>query len=210
MSIDDQLTWRDREAVAAMRNKEHFKMELAEQAESERLEHQPPRRALQIVVTGSRDWTNNFLLRAVLSSYLGHGTGVQFHVGDARGVDRVTKQFCDGLVACRVYRADWSTGKGAGFKRNIEMLETAKPDLVLAFKSGPTSAGTDHTIREAKKRGIHVIEIVDHAAPVEPKKGEIPFYDEDLARENDEHARAHGLEAELGELRSHDEEDFPE
>jgi hypothetical protein len=45
-------------------------------------------------------------------------------------------------------------GKRAGFLRNLAMLDE-KPDLVIALWDGE-SKGTNHTITEAKKRGIPV------------------------------------------------------
>jgi SLOG family YspA-like protein len=42
----------------------------------------------------------------------------------------------------------------AGFERNIQMLDQ-EPDLVIAFQKNE-SKGTQHTINEARKRGIPV------------------------------------------------------
>ena len=57
------------------------------------------------------------------------------------------------------FPADWDTyGKQAGFIRNIQMLDE-KPDLVIAFQKN-ASRGTQHTINEARKRGIPVEVIV--------------------------------------------------
>lgn len=50
------------------------------------------------------------------------------------------------------WRVNGSFDRQAGFKRNIEMLESGV-DFVLAFWDG-SSPGTAHTLREAKKRSI--------------------------------------------------------
>jgi hypothetical protein len=53
------------------------------------------------------------------------------------------------------YAADWKQyGKRAGILRNLQMLDQ-RPDLVLAFQRNG-SRGTQHTIDEARKRGIAV------------------------------------------------------
>lgn len=55
------------------------------------------------------------------------------------------------------FPANWALyGKSAGFIRNIQMLDEAKPELVVAFPGG---AGTAHTVREAKLRKIPVMEV---------------------------------------------------
>jgi hypothetical protein len=76
--------------------------------------------------------------------------------GGARGADAMA-----GMAAkwCRLpveeYPADWRThGRRAGFLRNLEMLDQ-RPDLVIAFQRNG-SRGTQHTIDEARKRGIPV------------------------------------------------------
>jgi len=68
-----------------------------------------------------------------------------------------------------IFEAQWATyGKRAGFLRNVEMLETAPvPWMVLAFKAKPVSPGTDHTIREARRRGIPTRIITPGAVSVE-------------------------------------------
>jgi ABC-type Fe3+-hydroxamate transport system substrate-binding protein len=57
------------------------------------------------------------------------------------------------------FPADWiKYGKSAGPKRNMEMILSAKPDLVVAF---PGSKGTADMISKAKAAGIEVLEIND-------------------------------------------------
>ena len=53
------------------------------------------------------------------------------------------------------YPAEWGKyGRGADYKRNIQMLKEGDPDLVLAFPGG---RGTENMIAEAKKAGVPVI-----------------------------------------------------
>lgn len=79
--------------------------------------------------------------------------------GGARGPDRLAGAYAESLgFEVEEYRADWKgLGKRAGIIRNLDMLD-AGPELVIAFWDGE-SAGTKHTITEARKRGIPVEEI---------------------------------------------------
>jgi UDP-N-acetylmuramoylalanine-D-glutamate ligase len=55
------------------------------------------------------------------------------------------------------FPADWKThGKAAGPKRNRQMLDDAKPDLVVAFPGG---RGTDDMVNKAKSRGVPVVRV---------------------------------------------------
>lgn len=103
---------------------------------------------------GSRDWIDRDTIREVLSFYEDESpTIIQ---GEAQGADTLAAVISQGL-GYRVfgYPADWvKYGKRAGLKRNLEMLDQ-KPDLVLAFQKNH-SRGTQHTIDNARKRGIPV------------------------------------------------------
>ncbi len=46
--------------------------------------------------------------------------------------------------------------KGAGYKRNVRMLEAYPSALVLAFPAGE-ARGTNHCIAAAEKRGMRVL-----------------------------------------------------
>lgn len=59
-----------------------------------------------------------------------------------------------------------SFGQRAGYLRNLAMLQL-EPDLVIAFTNG--SPGTQHTIDEARRRGIPVeIHGTERAKPPSP------------------------------------------
>jgi hypothetical protein len=58
----------------------------------------------------------------------------------------------DCRVPCTVFHADWDAhGKAAGPKRNRWMLDTFKPDAVIAFAGG---RGTSDCIQAATQRNI--------------------------------------------------------
>jgi hypothetical protein len=115
---------------------------------------------LRVLVCGSRDWRDaNAIQRALIRVVrrvkpLG-GRVVVIH-GDARGADRIAAALARGIgLEVIAFPADWSThGRRAGFLRNLEMLDQ-RPDLVIAFQRNG-SRGTQHTIDEARKRGIPV------------------------------------------------------
>jgi hypothetical protein len=108
---------------------------------------------MTVLVCGSRVWRDGPTIRARLKQ-LPRGTTI-IH-GGCRGAD-----ICAGAVArslglaVKEYPADWKgLGRSAGVRRNLAMLDQ-KPDLVLAFQIHG-STGTQHTIDEARKRGIPV------------------------------------------------------
>lgn len=94
---------------------------------------------MRIVVTGSRDWPQNRWLQVVnVLMNLHLDTRITFlGVGDARGVDEYARWFARREIAPEnwwEFKADWDQyNKGAGHRRNGEMLRAVKPDLVLAF-----------------------------------------------------------------------------
>ncbi len=57
-------------------------------------------------------------------------------------------------IPVELYKPNWKRyGRGAGLKRNIEMLEVA--DALITVWNGKTR-GTAHIIREARKRKLKV------------------------------------------------------
>ena len=109
---------------------------------------------MKILVCGSRDWDDAGAIRDRLA-LIADAVPTVIH-GDARGADHCA-DVAARLLRMRVQRfpADWEThGKRAGILRNLAMLDE-QPDLVLAFQRNG-SRGTQHTIDEARRRGITV------------------------------------------------------
>jgi YspA, cpYpsA-related SLOG family len=75
--------------------------------------------------------------------------------GMAKGVDTLAVRFAtDNGLPCDRYPADWTKwGRGAGYKRNVEMARNA--DALIALWDGQ-SRGTRHMIQVAKARGLQV------------------------------------------------------
>lgn len=76
--------------------------------------------------------------------------------GGALGVDSTAEQAARAReLDVLIFRAEWDKyGKGAGLKRNIQIVEAA--DVVVAFWDG-VSKGTLHSITAATKRNKKVV-----------------------------------------------------
>ncbi len=111
---------------------------------------------MKVLICGSRGFDDSALIRNVLSPL---NATLVIH-GGARGADQAGGFVAEQLGIDQVaYPANWTKyGRSAGFRRNEQMLDEAKPDLVLAFYAGTRTPGTAHTVAEAKKRGIEVRE----------------------------------------------------
>lgn len=120
---------------------------------------------MRILVCGGRDFDDKQLLYTTLDTITPRSepdeygndmpTGVTIIHGKARGADSLADDWaiCN-WCSVEEYPADWDKhGKAAGPIRNQQMLDEAKPDLVLAFKGG---RGTSHMIRIAEKAGVEV------------------------------------------------------
>lgn len=113
---------------------------------------------MNIVITGSREWTDEETIRAWLSR-LPKGTRIAH--GACRGADELAAEIaCQLRFQVAAYPADWSQGAKAGPIRNAAMLRAEKPSRVFAFalvdSHGVPSAGTDDCIRRALAMGVPV------------------------------------------------------
>jgi hypothetical protein len=112
----------------------------------------PSRVGIRVVVTGGRDYHQAIRVYACLDScepinFLAHG--------GSTGVDDLAGRWArlHGLLP-QVFYADWDRyGNGAGPIRNRIMLDTVRPDLVIAF---PGHTGTRDCIAAAEQRGLAV------------------------------------------------------
>jgi hypothetical protein len=78
--------------------------------------------------------------------------------GDAPGADYAAHRWAVANgIALESFLAEWGTyGKAAGPRRNQQMLDEGKPDIVVAFPGG---RGTADMVRRAKAAGVRVLEI---------------------------------------------------
>ena len=111
---------------------------------------------MRLMVTGSRTWRDYARVREAISDENAlEPVDILIH-GGATGADMLADRACRSLgIPTEVHIPRWrEEGKKAGVLRNIRMIEDAKPDRVLAFRSRGASRGTDHAIHHAQKRGI--------------------------------------------------------
>lgn len=113
---------------------------------------------MKLLVCGGRDFYDEAELRRAMNAAVAGESDVLVIHGGARGADSLAGRIAKARgVPVRVFPADWDRhGRGAGPKRNQQMLDEGKPDLVLA---APGGVGTADMIRRAKAAGIRVIEI---------------------------------------------------
>lgn len=110
---------------------------------------------VRVLVCGSRNWTDTFIIWTLLSGIQARpdaGRKMVVIQGGAKGADRIAWEwaqvsFDNPDSNCMEFTADWDKyGKRAGYLRNARMLNEGKPDLVLAFRSEGESKGTDMMI----------------------------------------------------------------
>jgi hypothetical protein len=120
---------------------------------------------MKVLVCGSRDWGDYEAIDRRLSGLPGEHEEIEIlHGAASRRPDGGPEESADMLAdraarywdfTVRRFPADWERhGKRAGILRNLAMLNE-QPDLVIAFQRNG-SRGTQHTIDEARRRGIPV------------------------------------------------------
>lgn len=113
---------------------------------------------LRVLVCGGRDFADRRAVFGALEALnTERGIGCIIH-GAARGADSLAGDWAtaNGVLA-ECHPADWEAhGKAAGPIRNASMLESSKPDLVVAFPGG---RGTADMVARARAAGVEVIEI---------------------------------------------------
>lgn len=111
---------------------------------------------VRVLVCGSRSWNDYAAIDDRIEAL---PAGAVLVHGGALGADTVADNHARRLgIPVEVFpvtSSDWDRfGRRAGVLRNLTMLDSG-PDLVIAFWDGK-SRGTEHTITEARKRGIPV------------------------------------------------------
>lgn len=136
---------------------------------------------LSVVVCGGREFHDDLVVEITLrTAQVGKGT-VLSH-GACRGADEVSGRIAKRLGATvREFPANWDLyGKGAGPRRNAEMLATARPDVLIAFPGG---RGTADMAGKAAKAGVRVITVVVDAFGAWLERAAILEYEGGLSRE---------------------------
>jgi hypothetical protein len=118
---------------------------------------------MRILVCGGRTFTDKQLfLQKMAEIEQKYGpfrpTATVIINGGARGADTLAAEYgYSRCFAVRTFHADWAKfGKRAGGLRNQQMLDEAKPDLVIAFPGG---VGTADMVARAKWQNVPLEEI---------------------------------------------------
>jgi ABC-type sugar transport system substrate-binding protein len=114
--------------------------------------------AVRVIVTGCRNWNCASLAQRVIARLVARHGKVTILDGNASGVDAA---FADAAseAGCKVLRfpADWEKyGKGAGPRRNAEMVAAGADFAIAIHKSLTRSRGTKDAVRRCLAAGIPV------------------------------------------------------
>lgn len=124
---------------------------------------------LVVLVCGGRKYPQNGTVPCVLDDLLirpDDPMPVAIRVlveGGGTGADRAASNWASiNWVVNNTYQAQWDAhGPAAGPMRNQTMLDTEKPDIVIAFPTpGARNKGTRHMMGIARARGVPVIEVI--------------------------------------------------
>jgi hypothetical protein len=112
---------------------------------------------MKIIIAGGRDFNDIHKVMESVDHHLSKCKHLDIEIvsGTANGADKLGEEYAE-LRDYKVaqFKPDWDKyGKGAGYKRNVEMADYA--DALVAFWDGK-SKGTMHMINIAKKKGIQV------------------------------------------------------
>jgi hypothetical protein len=116
-----------------------------------------------VLVCGGRDFVDERLLYRVLDRRHAMAPFSKLVHGNARGADSMAARWAtDRAVPVVGYPAQWDLyGRSAGPRRNAQMLELEKPDLVIAFPTG--GPGTADMIGKAHTANIRVVVVREGA-----------------------------------------------
>lgn len=111
---------------------------------------------MKVLFCGDRNWTSAKSIRRELEQLPPDTVIID---GMARGADSIAFYEAQKLgLKSERYPALWGIyGRSAGPRRNEQMLQEGKPDLVFAFhKNLEESRGTKHMVTIARKAGVEV------------------------------------------------------
>lgn len=113
------------------------------------------RKRVRVAIVGSRGFPKLDLVRNYVAGYEDWSPQPVIVSGGAPGVDSVAEMVAKRVgLKTRIILPNWNKyGKGAGFRRNAEILANA--DRVVAFWDG-LSKGTLHTIQLAAELGMPI------------------------------------------------------
>ena len=122
----------------------------------------------RVLITGDRHWTDTEAIAAFIDT-LADDT-VIIHGVCPTGADQMANDYAVSKgMTIDAYPADWARYRlGAGPKRNQQMLDEGKPDLVVFFHDDlGQSKGTADMVRRAVKARIKIMEGVSQTVRFE-------------------------------------------
>lgn len=110
------------------------------------------------IVCGGRDYRNGVHLHNEMNKLHTRYKFTCIIEGGARGADELASCWADyNQIPKETYPAQWKRyGRSAGRRRNKQMIEEGKPDIVIAFPGGP---GTRNMIIQATQARL-LVEVV--------------------------------------------------
>ncbi|MEQ8823814.1 MAG: DUF2493 domain-containing protein [Filomicrobium sp.] len=114
---------------------------------------------MRVAVCGGRDFNDREAIwRGLDSVNDSEGRITELAHGGCRGVDQIAAAWGETeQIQVRLFAADWrKDGRAAGPIRNQRMLDSFRPDVVIAFPGG---RGTADMMRRARAAGVRIIEI---------------------------------------------------
>ena len=109
----------------------------------------------RILGCGGRDYCDRKWIAAHLDAFRAQYGASVICTGGARGADTLIDDWAVNHRIDRVvHPAEWDRyGKAAGAIRNVKMLQSFKPDVVIAFPGGN---GTEHMVKISREAGVPV------------------------------------------------------
>lgn len=109
---------------------------------------------MKIIIAGSRDFNDYTLVKSTINIISAKVDNIEIVSGGARGADSLGEKYAyEHCLNLKIFPADWSLGKKAGYLRNKQMAEYA--DALIAFWDGQ-SKGTKHMIDLAKQMNLKI------------------------------------------------------
>lgn len=115
---------------------------------------------MKVIIAGGRDFSDYNFLKERCDFVLQNQTEVEIVCGKAKGADELGEQYgIERGFPIKMFPADWSMGKKAGYVRNHQMAEYASDTEhvggLIAFWDGK-SKGTGHMIDLANMFNLKV------------------------------------------------------
>lgn len=114
---------------------------------------------MRLLITGDRNWSNDQIIGAVLTSLAHDYPDLVLIEGGANGADILSADIARYLgIKVLEFKADWNRfGRGAGPIRNQQMLDEGKPTAVMAFHPDlKNSRGTLDMVKRARRANLPV------------------------------------------------------